>query len=138
MTLQLDDLTIGSGNSKVAAGFEAAVLRAICVIGLRLLLKEDPLVKFEDGSHCYGFKTYWVRNQVLHRDDGPAWIEERLEQWFRNGLVHRDGLPAFYYYDRCVEWWDNGVLAGNDRWAEEYEAQCMNMRAKKENAISFW
>jgi len=48
-----------------------------------------------DGTVVEG----WYRNGVLHREDGPAYVERRpdgtvVEGWRKNGVLHREGGPA--------------------------------------------
>jgi len=49
-------------------------------------------------------------NKILHREDGPACIEDGFaEAWFFDGVRHREQGPAVIYADGKVEWWVRGV-----------------------------
>ena len=61
----------------------------------------------------------WHRNDVRHREDGPAYVERRpdgtvIEWWCRNDKRHREDGPAWVerYPDGTVleEWYRDGVL----------------------------
>lgn len=60
--------------------------------------------------------TRFVNDQgQLHRDDGPAVIEEKGDQhWFVNGEHHREGAPATVYANGSVAWYKNGFLHKED------------------------
>lgn len=85
------------------------------------------------------FTKYIGPNGKLHRDDGPAYIEDQLvtgtrrEWWYSNGNFHSDDGPAYRYLNvqgkvEFEEWRRNGrlhriggpaarnVLTGKDHW----------------------
>jgi hypothetical protein len=55
--------------------------------------------------------TLWYRNGVVHRDDGPAYLNsDGTEVWYRNGRIHRDDdLPAVIEACGWREYWVDGV-----------------------------
>ena len=53
-----------------------------------------------DSSEC------WYRDDVLHREDGPA-IEllDGNKYWHLNGEKHREDGPAIEYFDGTKYWY---------------------------------
>lgn len=51
----------------------------------------------------------WLKDGVLHREDGPAaiWPDGTL-QWYYQGKLHRDGGPAIEMPDGHQEWYQHG------------------------------
>ena len=50
------------------------------------------------------------KNGQLHRDDGPAVIDEDgYKAWFKNGNLHRVDGPAIIYTNGDKSWYKNGV-----------------------------
>jgi hypothetical protein len=64
---------------------------------------------------------YWLLNNKLHREDGPA-IEyaDGSKQWFLNGKRHRTDGPAVEYADGTKMWYLNGKCHRDDGPAVEY------------------
>lgn len=60
------------------------------------------------STNSYGTKR-WILNGVLHREDGPAFVDlEGVKQWFVNGKHHREDGPAFVDSYGNKEWCLNG------------------------------
>lgn len=58
---------------------------------------------YKDGS------TFWFKNGILHRDNGPAVeYKEGKNIWFKNGRIHREDGPAIIFYSD-EEWFVDGV-----------------------------
>lgn len=52
-------------------------------------------------------------NDKLHREDGPAAINEYGSKfWLKNGKLHREDGPAIEYSDGTKEWWYHETLIG--------------------------
>jgi hypothetical protein len=64
---------------------------------------------------------YWLLNNKLHREDGPA-IEyaDGSKQWFLNGKRHRTDGPAVEDANGSKEWYLNGKCHRVDGPAVEY------------------
>lgn len=55
----------------------------------------------------------WVKNGVLHREDGPAIVGKNYLAWYRHGLLHREDGPAVVRgsgVNRLEEYWLEGCL----------------------------
>ena len=59
----------------------------------------------------------------IHREDGPARINNEFEQWFRHGKLHREDGPAATYFDDVLaangskfEWWLDGEEYSFNSW----------------------
>jgi antitoxin component YwqK of YwqJK toxin-antitoxin module len=55
--------------------------------------------------------TYYKKGtNILHREDGPAYIDKRngYKEWHNNGKLHRVGAPATELSDGSYEWYENG------------------------------
>jgi len=65
---------------------------------------------------------YWLLNNKLHREDGPA-VEysDGTKRWYLNGERHRTDGPAIEYADGSKEWYLNGDLHREDGPAVEYD-----------------
>jgi len=52
----------------------------------------------------------WMKDGVLHRDDGPAVTNsEGDEEWYRYGKRHREDGPAVISFNgKLKQWWING------------------------------
>ena len=59
----------------------------------------------------YKKKYFVLKNNVLHREDGPAIIKlNGTNIWYFNGILHREGgLPAIIYSNGHKKWYLNGV-----------------------------
>jgi len=88
----------------------------------------------------------WHKDGVLHREDGPAYVEHRpsgtvVERWHKDGIHHREDGPA--YVERrpngtVVEWWyRNGVLHREDgpAWVEHRRDGTVVERWRKDGKI---
>ncbi len=61
----------------------------------------------------------WLRDDLLHRDDGPAIEEEIIDEdgskfWYKNGMYHREDGPAAEYADGGKFWYKNGMYHRED------------------------
>jgi hypothetical protein len=54
--------------------------------------------------------TEFHRNALgeLHREDGPAVINDRFSAWFINGIRHRENFPAVEYFNGNYTWYCHG------------------------------
>lgn len=62
--------------------------------------------------HWYG-ETFYYKEGLLHREDGPAVMKPNCNMWMQNGQMHNLDGPAYVgvdieYGDR-IEYWINGV-----------------------------
>lgn len=53
----------------------------------------------------YGRQFYMNENDELHREDGPALIDDVAEEWWVNGYLHREDGPAIIYRDGADSVW---------------------------------
>lgn len=114
VTMQLYRLeqrqTVCKGNSEVSEAYATAVEAAYQILGLRLSLHADPTVAVGDGVHRNGGTyTYHVRNQILHREDGPAFDSDDYKGWYYEGRLHNSNGPAVLTAF-IEEWYEDGVL----------------------------
>lgn len=76
-------------------------------------LKDDN--KLKDGMLVLPDSIVWLKNGILHREDGPAIEHKRGEKnWYFNGKLHREDGPATEYSDGSYEYWLNGILHRED------------------------
>lgn len=61
-----------------------------------------------DSSEC------WYRDDVLHREDGPAVINPDASYWYINGHLHREDGPALLLDDGSKEWYLFGLKCSKD------------------------
>ena len=53
-------------------------------------------------------RQYWTVDNLLHREDGPAWINQYGDQeWHQHGRYHRIDGPAYMGSDGTQEWFIN-------------------------------
>ena len=60
---------------------------------------------------------FWYVGGVLHRDDGPAFIDNDYgeEKWYQHGELHRDDdKPAVIIAGGTMEWYQRGKLHRDD------------------------
>ena len=69
----------------------------------------------------YG-RIRWYKDDVLHREDGPAviWCAGARE-WYLDGKLHRVGGPAIEYPNGTKKWCVNGYFHRLDGPAIEWE-----------------
>jgi len=74
------------------------------------LHREDgPAVIDEDGEQ------QWYINGELHREDGPAVIDgDGEQQWYINGELHREDGPAVIHVGGAQSWYINNELHRED------------------------
>ena len=72
-------------------------------------------------SHCIAY----YKNDLLHREDGPALeYDNGYQKWYLNGLRHRDNnLPAVIYKNNDQEYWFHGKQHREDGPAVIYDKQ---------------
>ena len=68
------------------------------------MIKVEEIISNYDNSICY----YIEGTRTLHREDGPALIDDTSTEWFFNGNLHREDGPAVIHREGDVEWWLNG------------------------------
>ena len=68
-------------------------------------MKTIELTVYSDGY------KYWIQNDELHREDGPAieWTNG-YKEWYINGELHRLDGPAVEKYNGEVEYWYKETL----------------------------
>ncbi|MBO7803469.1 hypothetical protein [Burkholderia pseudomallei] len=80
--------------------------------GIELWYFNDQLHR-EDGPACVeddGTQSWYVYGK-LHRTDGPAVIwGDGSQEWYLNGERHREGAPAVVNADGSCRWYINGNL----------------------------
>lgn len=65
----------------------------------------------KNGKHIEGNGnlTRYYKDDVLHRDNGPASIAKNgTKKWYKNGLLHRVDKPAFIWDNGNIEWYLEG------------------------------
>ncbi len=72
--------------------------------------REFGPASMHDGS------TYWFKNGIIHRDNGPA-IEysEGKKVWIVNGRTHREDGPAITFFN-SEEWFIDGKRFESDKY----------------------
>jgi hypothetical protein len=76
-----------------------------------------------DGLEIFGgIKRYW-KNNMLHRDDGPAieFLDGRRKCWYKNGKYHREDGPAVWEASGYCAWYIEDNLHRLDGPALIYE-----------------
>lgn len=69
----------------------------------------------EDGPACIDEDgKRWFKHGVLHRDKGPAVKEKHKKVWVKDGLAHRKGDPAMEYKDGSWIWYQKGQIHRTD------------------------
>lgn len=59
--------------------------------------------------------TFYLKDDELHRDDGPAIVfGNGIEFWFKEGKLHRDNGPAIVDKNEIMQFWLDGKVATND------------------------
>ena len=58
--------------------------------------------------------SYYNDNGELHREDGPAVVNEDGESWYLNGALHREDGPAVISKDGRKAWCVKGELHRED------------------------
>lgn len=72
-------------------------------------MAENPI---KNGPKKGDFATWWFKDNILHRVDGPA-IDyfNGDEEWYYEGKLHRIDGPAYLSYNKKYkEWWFHGDL----------------------------
>lgn len=80
---------------------------------------------FEDKVECHVCEdgsVIWYKNDVWHREDGPAFESGSFRMWYKNGKLHREDGPAYSGFDldanentifiKC--WYINGIEIKKD------------------------
>jgi hypothetical protein len=69
----------------------------------------------KNGKIVEGGSTFWYKNGMIHREDGPAIIlPNGTESWFLNGKLHRLDGPAVLNSYKDKEWWIDDKLHRED------------------------
>ena len=64
--------------------------------------------------------TYWYKDDVLHRENGPAVIlVNDLKEWYKYGELHRKDGPAVKYDNGYKEWYIDGVQYTEKEWKKK-------------------
>jgi protein associated with RNAse G/E len=74
----------------------------------------DKLHREFGPASKHGGTTYWFKNGIIHRENGPA-IEykEGKKVWIKNGKMHREDGPAVTFFS-SEEWFIEGVKVDKD------------------------
>jgi hypothetical protein len=62
------------------------------------------------GKYTGKYTKVWAQNSVISREDGPAYITERVQKWIHDGILGRTNGPAVIYANGMQEWHYNGIL----------------------------
>jgi len=77
--------------------------------------------KEKNGKYKELFGIYYYKNDILHREDGPAIIyKSNTKSWYINGKKHRIGAPAIEWSNGDKEWLINDEFHREDGPAIEY------------------
>lgn len=64
-----------------------------------------------NGRYYSNGSTEWYKNDLLHREDGPAYeYLDGTKQWYQFGEYHREDGPACIDIDGTEEWYLHGKL----------------------------
>lgn len=106
-------------------------------------IKRTHIARFDNGQfhhdtlpayeHICGDSTiaqYWMRDGIVHREDGPAIIFPGLKYWIQHGNIHNKNGPAIVVemdkdYGRINIYAEQGFLAYKDLYVE-LERECDN------------
>jgi hypothetical protein len=91
--------------------------QGMIVKGENTLWYKDDILHREDGPALFSKKRgviyyeAWFKEGKLHREDGPArvWKDGR-SYWYKEGKLHREDGPAFFSYSKEKRWYINGKL----------------------------
>lgn len=99
VTVEMDGLSLRQaecrGGASVTDRFRGLVDRMAAIIGVRLMIHNDPTVLVDDGVHVVDGilagdrTTYHVEDGVLHRDGGPARLSEGAGIYYNRGVEVR-------------------------------------------------
>ena len=68
-------------------------------------------MEYDIQTNEFGTKFYYKKGTTrLHREDGPAVIDNRYKAWYINGILHRTDGPAVEYVSGDTSWWVDGKL----------------------------
>jgi hypothetical protein len=75
--------------------------------------------EMRNGFYVKGSETSWFKDDLLHKEDGPAVIvvkkgEVYYEGWYKEGKLHREGGPARVWKDGRSFWYKDGKLHRED------------------------
>lgn len=71
---------------------------------------ESTLKVGEDGTLQY----FMPGTDILHREDGPAFVSAHVSMWYREGKCHRIDGPAKLTSDGTERWYIHGLLHRED------------------------
>lgn len=130
VTVEIEPLSLRQaecrGGADVSGRFRPLVDRMAAIIGLRLMIHNDPTVLVDDGAHVVNSvvagdtTTYYVADGVLHRSGEPARLSERAGIYYEHGvemrrmMVHSDYAGPIYYACRMID--DLSECLGDDRY----------------------
>ena len=78
---------------------------------IETLSNETKIYHSNDGSIVF------IKNNRVHRDDGPAMIlENGSKVWYKNDKIHREDGPAVEGIDGHYEWFLNDVKYSLNKW----------------------
>jgi hypothetical protein len=58
----------------------------------------------------------WYKNNLLHREDGPAYIDfgAKMQSWWKDGMRHREDGPSILFLNKKFSMWLNGRIVIDD------------------------
>jgi hypothetical protein len=96
--------------------------------------KKSEIVKSNFGGILF---KEWMKNGLLHREDGPAVINSEGDQeWYINGKRHREDGPAIIAFNgKKQEWWINDHQLTSEQFEKFklYGELNLNLNDKKQN-----
>ncbi len=64
----------------------------------------------KNGLYIDKYKTKrWYKDDILHREDGPAFENSAAKIWIQHGASHRLDGPASEWYNGNKYWYLNGI-----------------------------
>lgn len=76
----------------------------------------EPVITYYEGTNFVESKTWYNKDNQIHREDGPAYIKFSkegkviLKEWRINGLLHNEKDPARIFLDGPMQlhWYREG------------------------------
>lgn len=75
-----------------------------------------------DGAEEYWHNNKWYQttyknaNGYIHREDGPAILDQNGEHWFKNGLRHREDGPAIIHKSGMKQYYIQNTCYSKEEW----------------------
>lgn len=88
-----------------------------------VLHRDDGPAIVDDIGMCE-----WWREGVLHREDGPAIECKNFKAWYKYGKLHKEDGPAVIYRGGESEWYINDVNYSEGEFNHWLEKRQLNER----------